>query len=67
MSKHFYKVLFMVKEEEGGPKCNGNIISWNGSVLGWKKPCKEIKNREGWKNIVMKSTAPYGIHMLWDR
>ena len=33
-----------------------NIVEWTG--LGLEEAMLRTKNREGWKNIVQKSTAP---------
>ena len=39
MSKTRLQGTIKVKEGEAGPKCNGKILSLNGPVLAWKKPC----------------------------
>ena len=42
-----------------------NIVKLTG--LDINKAMRAAENREGWNKMVTKSTAPYGIQMLWDR
>ena len=72
MSKTLLRGTIDGKRMRGRPKMQWQdyIVEW--TRLGLEEVMLRTQNREGWKKIVKKSTAPirhwdYGIHMLWDR